>query len=111
VPHQWRQWQAPTPPLTGAGGWAGDWSTTPAGGTPLSDEELPDFSRSLSSSPQVAALSAIRRLKRLRRLLLALQVGTAVVLLQVATREVLPLCLQAPTQEQPSGASSLAGSP
>ena len=73
--------------------------------------ELPDFSRSRSSSPQVAALSAIRRLKRLLLLLLVLQVGTAVVLLQVATREVLPLCLQAPTQEQPSGASSLAGSP
>lgn len=90
MPHQWRQWQAPTPPLTGAGGWGGDWSTTPAGGTPLSDEELPDFSRSLSSSPQVAALSAIRRLKRLLLLWLA---------------------LQAPTQEQPSGASSLAGSP
>ena len=77
--------------------------------------ELPDFSRSRSSSPQVAALSAIRRLKRLLLLLLllllVLQVGTAVVLLQVATREVLPLCLQAPTPEQPSGASSLAGSP
>lgn len=73
--------------------------------------ELPDFSRSRSSSPQVAALSAIRRLKRLLLLLLVLQVGTAVLLLQVATREVLPLCLQAPTQEQPSGASSLAGSP
>ena len=26
---------------TGAGGWGGDWSTTPAGGTPLSDEEVP----------------------------------------------------------------------
>ena len=43
-------------------------------------------------------------------LLLVLQVGTAVVLFQVATREALPLCLQAPMQEQPSGASSLAGS-
>lgn len=42
---------------------------------------------------------------------LVLQVGTAAVFLQVATREVLPLCLQARTQEQPSGASSLAGSP
>ncbi len=73
--------------------------------------ELPDFTRSRSSSPQVAALSAIRRLKRLLLVLLVLQVGTAVVLLQVATREVLPLCLQAPTQEQLSGASSLAGSP
>ena len=56
------------------------------------------------------ALSAIRRMKRLLLLLLVLQACTAVVLLQVATREVLPLCLQAPTQEQPSGASSLAGS-
>jgi hypothetical protein len=73
--------------------------------------ELPDFSRGRSSSPQVAALSAIRRLKRLPLLVLVLQVGSAVVLRQVATREVLPLCLQAPTQEQPSGASSLAGSP
>lgn len=74
--------------------------------------ELPACSRSRnrSAGPQVEALSAIRRLKRLLLLLLALQAGTAVVLLQVATREVLPLCLQAPTQEQPSGASSLAGS-
>lgn len=29
------------PPPTAAGGWGGDWSTTPAGGTPLSDEEVP----------------------------------------------------------------------
>ena len=31
----------PPPPPTGAGGWGSDWSTTPAGGTPLSDEEVP----------------------------------------------------------------------
>lgn len=73
--------------------------------------ELPDFSRTRSSSPQVAALSAIRRLKRLLLVLLVLQVGTAVVILQLATREVLPLCLQAPTQEKPREASSLADSP
>ena len=28
-------------PASGAEGWGGDWSTTPAGGTPLSDEEVP----------------------------------------------------------------------
>jgi len=33
--------ESPQPSAAGAGGWGGDWSSTPAGATPLSDEEVP----------------------------------------------------------------------
>jgi hypothetical protein len=64
--------------------------------------------RSRPHSPLVATLSAIRRLKRLLLVHLAIQIGILLLLLHVAAKQALPLCLPLnPLQEQ--GAAPVVG--
>ena len=65
--------------------------------------DLPAFPRSRPRSPQVAALSAIRRLKRLLLVLLAIQIGILLLLLHVAANQALPFCLPFNPLQEPNG--------
>lgn len=63
--------------------------------------DLPAFPRSRPRPPQSATLSAIRQLKRLLLVVLAIQIGILLLLLHVAGKQALPLCLPlSPLQEQ-----------
>ena len=64
--------------------------------------DLPAFHRSRPRSPQVAALSAIRRQKRLLLVLLALEVSSLLLLLHIAAKQSSPLCLPINPLQEPS---------
>ena len=64
--------------------------------------DLPAFPRSRPRPPQSATLSAIRQLKRLLLVVLAIQIGILLLLMLHGTaKQALPLCLPlSPLQEQ-----------